>query len=130
MHDQGRVAVILKGPQLQSLRKWLFTKASLEVKPANITMPSLAIAPHAESPSPSSPSFQNRKLGRISSGTSHIDKLAPPHPCLWADRVSLMMLVQSSLSCVQKKAPITGQHIYVDGGLSLALFWNIHRLNC
>ena len=31
--------------------------------------------------------------------------------------------------CSQESGFITGQHIYVDGGLSLSLFWNIHRLS-
>ncbi|WP_017325156.1 SDR family NAD(P)-dependent oxidoreductase [Synechococcus sp. PCC 7336] len=31
--------------------------------------------------------------------------------------------------CSQDSGFITGQHIYVDGGLSLSLFWNIHRLS-
>ncbi|MGK7908980.1 MAG: SDR family NAD(P)-dependent oxidoreductase [Synechococcus sp.] len=31
--------------------------------------------------------------------------------------------------CSQDSGFITGQHIYVDGGLSLSLFWNIHRMS-
>ena len=31
--------------------------------------------------------------------------------------------------CSPDSGFITGQHIYVDGGLSLSLFWNIHRLS-
>ena len=31
--------------------------------------------------------------------------------------------------CSQESGFITGQHIYVDGGLELSLFWNIHRLS-
>ncbi len=31
--------------------------------------------------------------------------------------------------CSPQSGFITGQHIYVDGGLDLALFWNIHRLS-
>ncbi|MGK7876406.1 MAG: SDR family NAD(P)-dependent oxidoreductase [Xenococcaceae cyanobacterium] len=30
--------------------------------------------------------------------------------------------------CSQESGFITGQHIYVDGGLGLSLFWNIHHL--
>ncbi len=31
--------------------------------------------------------------------------------------------------CSQESGFITGQHIYVDGGVGLSLFWNIHRLS-
>ncbi|MDJ0675046.1 MAG: SDR family oxidoreductase [Calothrix sp. MO_167.B42] len=31
--------------------------------------------------------------------------------------------------CSQGSGFITGQHIYVDGGVGLSLFWNIHRLS-
>ena len=31
--------------------------------------------------------------------------------------------------CSPESGFITGQHIYVDGGLDLSLFWNIHRLS-
>uniref|UniRef100_UPI00117776FA SDR family NAD(P)-dependent oxidoreductase n=1 Tax=Calothrix rhizosoleniae TaxID=888997 RepID=UPI00117776FA len=31
--------------------------------------------------------------------------------------------------CSPESGFITGQHIYVDGGVGLSLFWNIHRLS-
>ncbi|NET11659.1 MAG: SDR family oxidoreductase [Okeania sp. SIO1H6] len=31
--------------------------------------------------------------------------------------------------CSPESRFITGQHIYVDGGLELSLFWNIHRFS-
>ena len=31
--------------------------------------------------------------------------------------------------CSEESRFITGQHIYVDGGVGLSLFWNIHRIS-
>lgn len=31
--------------------------------------------------------------------------------------------------CSQESGFITGQHIYVDGGVGLSLFWNIHKMS-
>ncbi|NJL10329.1 MAG: SDR family oxidoreductase [Calothrix sp. SM1_7_51] len=59
----------------------------------------------------------------------YLDKVPPTATPMgrWGQPEDVAALV--GFLCSQESGFITGQHIYVDGGVNLSLFWNIHRLS-
>lgn len=127
--DQGRVVVISSHGVHDPGKVYAMAgpaKASLEVLAKHYA---LAIAPRGITVNIVAPGFIKTEAWEgYLQVLPHIDKLAPRATPTgrWGQPNDVAPVV--AFLCSEESRFITGQHIYVDGGLSLALFWNIHRL--
>lgn len=127
---QGRVVVISSHRVHDSGEVYAMAapaKASLEVLAKHYT---LAIAPRGITINIVAPGFITEAWEGYLQAFLYMDKLAPRATPTgrWGQPDDVAPVV--AFLCSEESRFIIGQHICVDGGLGLALFWNIHRLNC
>jgi NAD(P)-dependent dehydrogenase (short-subunit alcohol dehydrogenase family) len=114
VHDPGKVYAMLAP-----------AKAALEVLAKHYA---LALAPKGITVNIVAPGYIKTQVwDEVLETLPYIDQLPPNATPMgrWGQPEDVAPLV--AFLCSEQSRFITGQHIYIDGGLGLSLFWNIHR---